>query len=40
MGIVTKIMDILKAISFGDKYFEIATALREAELINGMLTNA
>ena len=40
MGIVTKIMDILKAISFGDKYFEIATALREAELINGILTNA
>ena len=40
MGIVTKIMDILKAISFGEKYFEIATTLREAELINGMLTNA
>ena len=40
LGIVTKIMDILKAISFGDKYFEIATTLREAELMNGMLTNA
>jgi hypothetical protein len=40
MGIVTKIMDILKAISFGDKYFEIATTLREAELIKDMLTDA
>ena len=35
MGIVTKIMDILKAISFGEKYFEKATTLREAELIMG-----
>ena len=38
LGIVTKIMDILKTVSFGQKYFKIATTLREAELINGMLT--
>jgi hypothetical protein len=25
--------------NFGEKYFEIATTLREAELMNGMLTN-
>ena len=40
MGIVTRIMDVLKTISFGQKYFEIARTLREAELINGILTNA
>ena len=40
MGIVTRIMDILKTISFGKKYFEIARTLREAELLNGILTNA
>ena len=40
MGIVTKIMEILDTISFGKKYFEIAKSLREAELINGILTNA
>ena len=39
LGIVTKIMDILKTVSFEQKYFKIATTLREAELINGMLTN-
>ena len=32
-------MDMLKNVSFGSKYFEIATTLREAHLINGMLTN-
>ena len=40
MGIVSKILDILNTISFGKKYFEIARTLREAELINGILTNA
>ena len=40
MGIVTRIMNILKTISFGHKYFEIAKTLREAEFINGILTNA
>ena len=39
MGIVTEIMDILNTVSFGTKYFEIAIILREAKLINGMLTN-
>ena len=39
-GIVSKIMDILSTISFGRKYFEIARTIREAELINGILTNA
>ena len=33
-----KIMNILKTITFGTKYFE--TALRHAELINGILTNS
>ena len=40
LGIVSRIMDILNTISFGKRYFEIARTLREAELINGMLTNA
>ena len=39
MGIVTEIMDILNTVSFGSKYFEMAIILREAKLINGMLTN-
>ena len=39
LGIVTKVMDMLKNVSFGSKYFEIAITLREAHLINGMLTN-
>ena len=39
MGIVTKIMDILNTVTFGKKYFEIAIILREAKLVNGMLTN-
>ena len=33
-------MDILNCVSFGHKYFEIASTLREARLINGILTNA
>jgi hypothetical protein len=33
-------MDILKSVSFGRKYFQMAITLREAELVNGMLTNA
>ena len=32
-------MDILKTVSFGKKYFQMAITLREAELVNGMLTN-
>ena len=40
LGIVSKIMSILDTITFGSKYFEIATTLRQAELINGILTNA
>ena len=40
LGIVAKIMDILKTVSYGEKYFEIAITFREAELINGILTNA
>ena len=38
-GIVAEITTILKSISFGHKYFEIANVLREARLINGILTN-
>ena len=37
MGLVTQIINILKTVSFGVKYFDIAVALREAILINGML---
>ena len=40
MGIISKILDVLKSISFGAKYFEIGTSLRESYLINGMLTSA
>ena len=39
LGIVSQIMDILKNVSFGAHYFEIATTLREAMLVNGLLTN-
>ena len=40
IGQISKIMDILKSVSFGSNYFEIATTLREAQFINGILTNA
>ena len=40
MGIITEIMDILNCVSFGQKFFEIAITLREAKLLNGILTNA
>ena len=36
-GQMNTIMTVLKKVSFGIKYFEIAIALREAHLINGML---
>ena len=36
---MTEIMDMLNSVSFGHRYFEIAVTLREARLINGMLTN-
>ena len=39
LGIVSQVMDILKNVSFGAHYFEIATTLREAMLVNGLLTN-
>ena len=32
-------MDILKCVSFGPHYFEIAATLRNSILLNGMLTN-
>ena len=37
---MSEIMDILNSVSFGHKFFEIARTLREARLINGILTNA
>ena len=40
LGIVSKIMNILETITYGSKYFEIAATMRQAMLINGMLTNA
>ena len=33
-------MDVLKSVSFGVHYFEIAATLREAMLVNGLLTNS
>ena len=33
-------MNALETKSFGSKYFEITTTLRQAELINGILTNS
>ena len=32
-------MDVLKSVSFGENFFEIAVTLRESILTNGMLTN-
>ena len=40
MGIVSNLMDVLKSISFGEKYFEIAVSLREAYLVNGILNSS
>ena len=33
-------MSVLKSVSFGVHYFEIAATLREAMLVNGLLTNS
>ena len=38
--IVSHIMEILKTVSSGKIYFELAIVLKEALLINGMLTNS
>ena len=40
LGLVSQIMDILKCVSFGAHFFEIAVTLRNSILINGMLTNS
>ena len=40
MGHMNTIMTLLKSVSFGEKYFQIAVTLREAHLINGMLSSA
>ena len=39
LGITSQIMDILKCVSFGSHFFEIAATLRESFLVNGILTN-
>jgi hypothetical protein len=39
MGQMNTVMNLLKTVSFGSRYFEIAVTLREAHLINGMLTS-
>ena len=39
LGLVSQILDILKSVSFGTHYFEIAKTLRNSILIGGMLTN-
>ena len=38
LGLVSQIMNILKSVSFGAHYFEIASTLRNSILRNGMLT--
>ena len=38
-GIVNSIMSILKEITFGQFYFEVAMMLRTSLLVNGMLFN-
>ena len=40
LGVVSQIMDLLRNVSFGSHYFEIAKTLREAMLVNGLLTNS
>ena len=40
MGIISQIMDLLKNISFGKHYFDIAITLRESMFVNGILTNS
>ena len=39
IGLVSQIIEILKTVSFGEHYFEIAKTLRNSILINGILTN-
>ena len=39
LGIVSQIMDLLKAVSFGVHYFEMAATLRQSLLLSGILTN-
>ena len=39
LGIISQIMDLLKNVSFGKHYFEIAKLLRETMFVNGLLTN-
>jgi hypothetical protein len=39
LGIISQIMDLLKSVTFGKHYFEIARTLRESMLVNGLLTN-
>ena len=38
MGQMNTVMNLLKTVSFGSKFFEIAVTLREAHLVNGMLS--
>ena len=39
-GQMNTILNMMKTISFGKRYFQIAVALREAHLINGMLSSS
>ena len=40
MGQMNTIMTLLKTVSFGEKFFEMAVTLREAHLINGMMSSS
>ena len=40
LGIIAQIMTVLETVSFGERYFSIALSFREANFINGILTNS
>ena len=40
LGIISQIMNMLEAVSFGKYVFQIAMTLRETMFLNGVLTNA
>ena len=40
LGIISQIMNMLEAVSFGKYFFQIAMTLRETMFLNGVLTNA
>ena len=39
-GIITKIMEMLENLTFGEHFFSTAVLLRESLFLNGILTNS